>query len=256
VCVPILRVLQFLEIALCAWAFFFLAARKAWTDYWGLGAFLVVRASSDVILMTLRTFAAHLGRATAYRLYFYVYWPGFALEAVLAIVILYGVIQVTLAPLKGLQLLGGWVFNVVAMVSVVVSMWQAFSSPTRLTGPAVLMTTVSQIQRTQSVLMLCMLLFLTFAMYRMGLSYRSKVFGVALGLGIMAANGLVQTALLAFHPNFSLGYAIFNGVLFCGILSLWMAYFAVPEPERQELPADSPLRRWDKQCLDYRRQMI
>ncbi|MDP9049307.1 MAG: hypothetical protein M3O31_01080 [Acidobacteriota bacterium] len=252
----ILRVLQFLEIALCVWAFCFLAAKKAWSDYLGLGVFLAVRASSDVILVALRTLAPHIGRTTVYHLYFYAYWAAFALEMVLVLVILYSIIQLTMAPLKGLQSLGGLVFNVVAMVSVVVSMWQAFAPSMKLTGADLLITAVSQIQRTESVLVLCILLFLTFAMQAMGLSLRSRPFGVVLGLGLMGTNDLVQTAVLAFRPNVSTGYAMFNGVLFCGILSLWMAYFAMPEPERQELPADSPLRRWDKQCLEYRRQMI
>ena len=42
---------------------------------------------------------------------------------------------------------------------------------------------VSQLQRTQSILTLCLLLFVCFAIRPMGLSYSSRIFGVSLGLG-------------------------------------------------------------------------
>ena len=51
------------------------------------------------------------------------------------------------------------------------------------------MAFVSQMQRTQSILILCLLLFVCFAIRPMGLSYRSRIFGVSLGLGSHGNDG-------------------------------------------------------------------
>ena len=67
-------------------------------------------------------------------------------------------------------------------------------------------------QRTQSILTFCLLLFVCFAIRPMGLSYTSRIFGVSLGLGIMATNDLVQSAWLAFHPQMGTAYNLINGV--------------------------------------------
>ena len=55
----------------------------------------------------------------------------------------------------------------------------------------------------QSILTLCLLLFVCFAIRPMGLSYTSRIFGVSLGLGIMATTDLVQSAVA--HPEARLG---------------------------------------------------
>jgi hypothetical protein len=75
-----------------------------------------------------------------------------------------------------------------------------------MTGTKYLMDAISQLQRTQSILTLCLLLFVCFAIRPMGLSYSSRIFGVSLGLGIMATNDLVQSAWLGLGPNMGGAY--------------------------------------------------
>jgi hypothetical protein len=218
-------------------------------QYWALGAFLAVRGLSDATLLTLRLLAPHIGRMTAYKVYFFVYWPSFAVESILAILILYGVLRLAMEPLKGLQLVGKRVFGLVALVSIVASMWLCFGAP--VTGAGALIYAISQLQRAQSLLVLCLLLFITFALRPLGLTYRSRAFGVTLGLGIMSTNDLVQSWQLAFHLRMPPAFALFNGILFCAILLLWTLYFALPEPGREELAEDSPIRRWNEACVAF-----
>jgi hypothetical protein len=147
-------------------------------------------------------------------------------------------------PLKGLQTLGMLVFKWAAGISVAVALGSAVT-PHMTTY---LMDAISQLQRTQSILTLCLLLFVCFAIRPMGLSYSSRIFGVSLGLGMMATNDLVHSAWLGLNPNMGGAYNLINGVVICTILATWTAYFALPEPKRRMivLPTTSPYLRWNQ----------
>lgn len=240
--------LGYLEVILCAVALCALAARKQWADYSAFGSFLAVRMASDVVLTGLNRLAvASPLKATAlYYSYFYVYWVSFAVESVLALLIVYGLFRLAMAPLKGLQTLGMLVFKWAAGISVAVALGSAFTPG--MTGTKYLMAAISQLQRTQSILTLCLLLFVTFAVRPMGLSYNSRIFGVSLGLGIMATNDLMQSAWLALKPDMATTYSYVNGLVICLVLATWASYFALPEPKRRiiVLPTTSPFLRWNQ----------
>jgi hypothetical protein len=78
------------------------------------------------------------------------------------------------------------------------------------------------------------------------------VFGVALGLGMLAINDLLWSPWLMSRPSGMTSYSVIKGVVLCAILTVWTVYFALPEPERHELalPAGSPLLRWNRMWLD------
>jgi hypothetical protein len=82
----------------------------------------------------------------------------------------------------------------------------------------------------------------------MGLSYRSRIFGVSLGLGMMATNDFVQAAWLIFKPQMHTVYDLINGFVICTVLATWTAYFVIPEPKRRliVLPTTSPFLRWNQ----------
>jgi hypothetical protein len=244
---PFLTFLAWLEVGLCLAALCAILAKKQWTDYRALGAFLAVRAVSNSFCMSLRYFDGHsLDKHLAYVLYFYVYWISFAVESVLALLVVYSVFRLAMAPLKGLQQLGMLVFRWAASISVVVALGSAFAP--NMTGTKYLIAAISQLQRTQSILTLCLLVFVCFAIRPMGLNYGSRIFGVSLGLGFMATNDLVESAWLALNPNMHTVYNLVNGVVICLVLATWTAYFALPEPKRRiiVLPTTSPFLRWNQ----------
>jgi hypothetical protein len=243
------QVLGLVEVAACLGALCILIGKGRWRDYRALAAFLVVRAASNVVLLLVWHFARQIGSRTAYRIYFYVYWPSFAVESVLVILILYGVVRLAIGHLKGLQLVGRLVFSVTTVVTLVATLWSYLGPDMPPTG--ILVAAVSQLQRVESMLALFVLLFITFALRALGLSYRSRVFGVSLGLGIMATNDLVQFARVTFHPDKAAAYSVINGLIFCGILAMWAIYFALPEPGRRELARDSAMGRWNQTCVEY-----
>ncbi len=126
-----------------------------------------------------------------YNIYFYFYWSAFALESILMLAVICSMYRLAMAPLKGLQSLGMLVFSWVAGISVLLALGLAFAP--HVTKADYIVTFVQQMQRTQSILILCLLLFVCFAIRPMGLSYRSRIFGVSLGLGIMATTDLAQS---------------------------------------------------------------
>ena len=244
---PFLILLACLEVGLCLGALCAITWKKQWAEYRALGAFLAVRAASSSILVGLIHFAGHpLDKHIAYVLYFYVYWISFAIESILALIVVYSVYRLAMAPLKGLQKLGMLVFRWAASISVVVALGSAFGPG--MTGTKYLIAAISQLQRTQSILTLCLLVFVCFAILPMGLNYGSRIFGVSLGLGMLATNDLVQSAWIALHPSMHMAYNLVSGVVICLVLMIWTAYFALPEPKRRliVLPTTSPFLRWNQ----------
>jgi hypothetical protein len=191
--------LGYIETGLCLAAISVIVARKQWSDYWSLGSLLAARAFTNIVLATVIHFSLRIGVHLAYKIYFYFYWISFAVESVIALVVVYSVFRLAMAPLKGLQTLGTLVFKWAAGISVAVALGGALAP--HLTGTKLLQDAVSQLQRTQSILTLCLLLFVSFAVRPMGLSYSSRIFGVSLGLSIMATNDLVQSAWLIINPG-------------------------------------------------------
>jgi hypothetical protein len=244
--VSILVYLGYAEVVICLVALCLLVFKKQWKDYKALGWFLVARVAFDTALTLIHTFRARLGNPTAYRAYFWVYWMSFAIESVLVLFIVYGIFRLTLAPLRGLLKFGRVAFCAVAGISLALAIGAAYSQST---GVRYIVSVVSELQRTQSLLTIGLVLFVFLAMRSVGISRRSKIFGVGLGLGVLAMNDLVQSASLSFHPEAGRAYSLINSFVVCSILVLWTAYFALPEPERGEINVWSPLVRWNSACL-------
>ena len=102
------------------------------------------------------------------------YWVSYALEAIFSLLLIYSIFKLAMAPLQGLQTLGMLVFRWVAAISVAVAIGVAVTP--HLSGIKFMVAMVTQLQQTSSILTLCLLLFVCFAIRPMGLSYRSRIF--------------------------------------------------------------------------------
>jgi hypothetical protein len=237
--------LFYLEPLLCLIGLVFLLRSKVARDYVYLSALLLIRFASDLVLLSV----IHLNSLSVpvcYRIYFYTYWGSYAVESILSLLVIYSIFKLSMAPLPGLQSLGMLIFRWVAVISVAVSVGVAIVP--QHTGMEFLVGLVSQVQQTSSVLTLCLLLFVCFAIRPMGLSHRSRIFGVSLGLGIIAAVSLVDAAWLSHNQNMQSTINVINGVAMCTTLGIWATYFALPEPKRRliVLPTTSPFLRWNQ----------
>jgi hypothetical protein len=243
----LLSQLQYVEPILCGMLVYFLVRSKAARQFGFLVALLCVRFACSAICLPLLYFSARgIEKHLAYEIYFYVYWTSYALEAILSLLVIYSIFKLAMAPLKGLQTLGMLVFRWVAAISVAVAIGVALTP--HLTGLKFMVSMITQLQQTSSILTLCLLLFVCFAIRPMGLSYRSRIFGVSLGLGFLATVNLVNSAWIAHYASMYSLFSVVNAVAVGLTLLTWSAYFAFPEPKRRiiVLPTTSPFLRWNQ----------
>jgi len=242
-----ISLLEYTEPILCGMLIFFLIRTKAARQFKFLLALLVVRLGCSSICLPVLYFAARgIEKHLAYQMYFYVYWVSYAFEAIFSLLVIYSIFKLAMAPLKGLQTLGMLVFRWVAAISVAVAIGVALTP--HLTGIKFMVTMITQLQQTSSILTLCLLLFVCFAIRPMGLSYRSRIFGISLGLGFLATVNLVNSAWIAHYASLYSLFSVINGLAVGLTLLTWSAYFAFPEPQRRiiVLPTTSPFLRWNQ----------
>jgi len=248
--VTTLRLMPFLEFAepiLCAVALICILRARIAKDYNYLVALLATKSASSLIGWSWISYAHRLvTMRTVYLVYFDYYWAMFAVESILMLVVICCMYRLAMAPLKGLHNLGMLVFKWVAAISILVAMGAAFAP--HITTTKYLVSFVSQLQRSQSILVLCLLLFVCFAIRPMGLTYRSRIFGVSLGLGVMATTNMIQSTWISTVSDMYGAFTVISSIAACLTLITWAVYFAVPEPKRRliTLPTTSPFLRWNQ----------
>jgi cbb3-type cytochrome oxidase subunit 3 len=239
-------------VSFCVAAIFFY--KRVWGKFTLLFALIILRAISGAILIPLLFFRKDLGISLplAFGTYFYTSWASGIIQALLLIGIIYHAYREAMRPMQGLQRIGKIIFRWVAVVSIAVSIAIA-AGPHSSASTGLLARTgamVSQIQQGVFVLTLCLLLFVCFAIRPLGLTFKSRIFGVALGLGVTAASLLVQAAWIATVGAQSLYSPIYLVSTIGSLASvcIWGTYFALPEPERKMilLPTTSPFFTWNR----------
>ena len=238
------------ELSLCLAVLVLMWKRKAMGEHPFLAIFLAVRGAFGTITFSVLYFRKYLGlsKLVAYNIYFYSYWATFIMQAILMVLVVYGIYNLALAPFEPLKKLGSIVFRWIAAIAVAVTVGVAIGP--HMAGTSYLANLTGQFQQTASVLTLCLLLFVCFALRPLGLTERSRTFGASLGLGILAATQLVEAAwyptALSLSP-YSIMY-FYAGLGSCAALMVWGTYFALPEPKRRMvlLPTTSPYFFWNK----------
>lgn len=251
--IVLLRDLSIAECAICFVVAALFLYKRVWGKFTLLFALIVLRALSGAILIPLLFFRRDLGIGlhTAFTTYFYTAWTSGIIQALLLIGVIYHAYSEAMRPLQGLQRIGKIIFRWVAVVSIAVSIAIAAGPHVAATGYiARSAAMIGQVQQGVFVLTLCLLLFVCFAIRPLGLTFRSHVFGVALGLGVTAASLLVQAAWISTGGAQSLYSPIYLVSTIGSLVSvcIWGTYFALPEPERKMilLPTTSPFFTWNR----------
>jgi len=189
-----------------------------------------------------------LSKIMAYDVYLLSHWISFFLEYTLLVLVIYSVFRKAMKPLEGLHRAGKIIFRWVCGVSLALSFAMAVGP--HIKGINQLTTITAQVQQGTSILILCLLLFVCFSTRYLGLTYRSHIFGVTLGLGVYATTSLVEaawysagSALKLYSPVY-----LFSSLGACAAIIVWGTYFAMPEPERKMilLPTTSPFFLWNR----------
>ncbi len=220
-----------------------------------LVAYLAITTLGNLITIPLFLFHGqlHISSKLSYELYFYTFYGVQVVAFCLVVFVIYGIFFEAMRPFPGLLKVGRIIFRWVGAVSFVVAIALAV-------GPHTLSKSVSaivafqnvhaQLEQGVNVLILCLLIFVSFSIRPLGLTFRSHLFGVVLGLGLTSIVQLVQAAWLATagaQSMFSPVY-IFGMVGATAATAIWGIYFALPQPERRMilLPTTSPFFLWNR----------
>ena len=250
-----LKASEILQVSLCLAVLVAMFRRRLVRDFASVAALvaLIGLCSSIAVSILFYRKPLHVSIETAYSTLFFTQWAASVASLLLQVSVLHGLFFNALKPFAGLQRIGRIVFRWVGTVSFAVAVALAAGPQLFARGVSaaqVFTELASRLEQGIGVLILCLLIFVCFAIRPLGLTFRSHIFGVVLGLAVMSTVELVQSAWFATvgaHSVYSPIYLI--GTLgICVALGIWGVYFALPEPERRMilLPTTSPFFLWNR----------
>ncbi len=251
----ILRSFLMAQFTLSAFVLSIIAWRKVYRSFASLASFIAVVGASEGIHLAILFYwrPLHLHPSSAFHFIFVADWVSQLLELCLVVAIIYGLFREAMRPFPGLHQIGQIVFRWVGTVSFLVAAALAAGPELFVKGNTLISIynlVAPRYQQGINVLVLCLLLFVCFAIRPLGLTFRSHIFGVVLGLGVYSTLQLIMAAWLAVKGGVDLYsplYAVEAGGG-CAALLIWGAYFALPEPQRRMilLPTTSPFFHWNR----------
>jgi len=242
------NLLSMIEPALLAVTLCVFVRHKAYRSFPAFCAYLSCRLGVYAVL-SLVILSSHWGlveKHLAYAIYYYVYWVGYLAGAIMAFLVIQGVFSHLIQPYPGLHRIGligfRWATATSVLIAVVLAIFPAGLNQN------VLIQVTSSVMRCLSILELCLLAFILLSIETLQLSLKSREFGIALGLAMIAAAELGGSAFAFGHSTMAsvANYASqFVVTLAAGV---WGLYFARPDVQRVAVmvPSFSPLLRWDE----------
>jgi len=208
-------------------------------------AYLSVRAITAVIISFLR-FGPLLASPEFYtKAYFVAFWASSVASAILLFMGCLDVYRQAMAPLQGLTRMGTTIFRWAAFASVLIT---ATTLTSITVGPDMFLKVCVQLMRCAGTAELCLLALLLLSLNAIGLSARSRPFGMAVGLALMTAADCAEyvTAGMKFATNPCVQGSFEGAALIT--LTLWIVYAALPEPVSKTITvrADSTIYKWDQ----------
>ncbi len=251
----LLKYLSVLQILISITLLLIMLKRRVAPVFPALVSFVALASLSTVIKIPLMFYRQTLGidRVTAYEVYFASGWLSQIGCLCLLVLIIYGLFSEAMRPFPGLQRIGRIIFKWVGSVSFLVAVALAIG-PELFAKGATLAVIYAELtgrfQQGMNVLVLCLLIFVSFSIRPLGLTFRSHIFGVVLGLGVYSTLQLAQSAWLVTTGASSpySGVYLLDPLSLCFSAIIWGIYFGLPEPKRRMilLPTTSPFFLWNR----------
>jgi hypothetical protein len=246
----LLKYAMFAQLLISAATFLVIWRKGLMRGHYSVAAYLGTCVASTAISIVTLFFrsALNISKQLDYNIFFYSRWTAFFILSALMLVIIYSVFRHAMKPLEGLHRAGKVIFRWIFAASLLVSI--AIAVTPHAGGGFYFLNLTAQLQEATSILTICLLLFVCFAIRYLGMTYRSHIFGISLGLGILATASLVQSAWFSTMATYSL-YSptyLYSSLGSCVALLVWGVYFAMPEPAARMimLPTTSPYFTWNR----------
>jgi len=232
---------EFLLWAVVGYVFW---AKRLQRRFPAMSAYLALRViSTPALLAILWVYGQPWGHGY-YVAYFFGYWGVYIASAVMLFFICMEIFRAVLSGFSGLMRFSSVIFRWAAVASLIVSV----SNVSWHRGILVMSDIAYGLMRSVSVLELCLLAFLCFAMNALRLSPRDRAFGFAIGFGLMSSNDFVHASLVSQFTTLNAPVQVAYEAVILLILGLWVAYVAQPEPARKPVvvAANSAIYRWNE----------
>lgn len=226
---------------------------KVWKRFPMMTFYLAFRCFADAALYFVleeHHFIA-VSERTQTLTYIYGYWTCYLIAAIAVFLALQELFTAVMEPVPGLQRLGLTIFRWVSFATVIIVTGMSISPILAAPSNGYYLVSVIglQMMRCISILEICLLAYLAISVHSLGRSFRGRVFGLGLGLGLEAAGELICAALSS-RPGsiWSMGNLILE-ISATATLAIWATYFLLPETAEDRapitLPVTSPLLRWN-----------
>jgi hypothetical protein len=206
-------------------------------------AYLVAQLVSFAVV-----FPIYVSRS--YFFFFYAYWASAALGVGLGFKVIHEVFVDIFRPYHTLKDLGSVLFKWSGLVMVLVAGVVSASTPTTEQGPIV--QGIMALQRSVRVVQCGLVLFLLVFSSYLGIHWKQRSFGIALGFGIFAAvelglGALNMSGLVRLNP---LSVGLLNMIAYNSAIVVWLAYAMMRSPAREISANLLRSQRWEQSLTD------
>lgn len=187
-----------------------------------------------------------------YKSYFYAYWVVNLLSSLLGLAVIREVFLSAFTAIPGLRDLGKLTFRWAAFLTLLISIVVALNASNGYIGA--LLGAVVNLESSVRIMQTGLLLLLFVGSEQIGLSVRSRTFGIALGMGIAASSNLLA---ISIYPAFSAAHKtelnLLHSAIFVLVALLWTIYFVLPAADAKHVPlaVASPLSRWNEAAIAF-----
>ncbi len=198
--------------------------------------FLVVQVANFAVIFPL-------WRTGDYGLYFYPFWIGEAVNAVLGFKVIHEIFLNVFRPYHTLKDLGTLLFKWAGVVMLMVSVVVAFSSSF---DQSPLVHAVTTLQRSVRIVQLGLILFMLLFSRFLGVSRKQISFGISLGFGLFAG---VELILMALNSGGFVKQGLFNlinMVTYLGAVLVWLSYSVSPKASQESVGNRLQTQRWEE----------
>jgi hypothetical protein len=183
-----------------------------------------------------------------YSAYFYSYWVCAGISLILGFMVIHEIFLDIFRPFHTLKDLGSILFKWAGLVMLLMAGVVAAASPASSQGPMV--QAILTVQRCVRIIQCGLVLFLLIFSKYLGVSWRHRSFGIALGFGTFAIVEQIAVALRAssYFREDSLNLIIM--FTYNLAIVIWMGYMAAKQMAREDMTVLLTTQRWDQSLND------
>lgn len=221
--------LTYVPAVLALIALILLAKRHALGQYKSLAAILIFIFSESVVGWVI-THLHPANRRLLYEIYFYYFWSGWIIEAILMPIFCYGILTRLFSSLPEMRSISTRVFGWIVFLWCAVS--ASFFFMPHMNGVHLMVAEATQLKRLEGGISLLTAMIVFVCIRALGLRLRGPL--PAFGLGLIFSAMIVFSYLSGKKmPQHYFWIVIFGGVAICAQLISWVATISWSEPARQ-----------------------